>query len=405
MSAVKNRKEALQAALSCLDETSLLDLTRKLIAIPSHHGLENPEREMAAYLERFLVEAGLTVCRRLTAGGRFNVIATLGKNRSPEKTLMLNGHMDTVGVENMKGDPFSGEIVDGKIFGRGSVDMKAALASMIHAVLAVKEAGIPLEGQVVFAGVADEELWNAGTRDIVARGPRTKYAIVGEPTGLRIDHGHRALEWIEIVIRGRAAHGGTPERGVNAIEKAGKLLRILCDELLPAINERTHPITGPSTLNLGQIFGGTQPSTVAGECVIRLDRRWIPGESTESVLEELREIIRRLRRDDPDYDGEVRNMRDMATNTVGQPPLLTAPDSPLVRRLSGALSRFGPSPRLGAFPGWTDGGILSSAGGIETVVFGPGDLSVAHSDREFCPVDEVIRSCPVYLSTLLDLCL
>jgi len=318
---------------------------------------------------------------------------------------MLNGHLDTVSVENMTADPFSGKISDGKIFGRGAVDMKSALASMIHAILAVQRAGTSLEGEVVFAGVADEEFWNIGTRHIAGKGPFTRFAIVGEPTELKIDNGHRALEWIEVIIKGRYSHGGTPERGVNAIEKAGKFIYRICNELLPSLNKRTNPVTGPSTLNLGSIFGGTQPSTVAGECVIRLDRRWIPGESTESVMQELEEIIRQLREFDPDYDAEVRNMRDMKTNMIGQPPLLTTSDSILVKALQKAVRVCGDSPQLGFFPGWTDAGILSSVAGIETVVFGPGDLSTAHSDNEFCPIDQIINSCRAYVATILEICL
>jgi len=402
---MKKTKEILQKALSCLDEGALVRLTKKLISIPSHHGLQNPEEEISRFLVDFLRLEGVDSELQTIEGERSNVIAKYGRNALFEKTLMLNGHMDTVSVENMTVDPFSGDILDRKIFGRGSVDMKGSLASMIYAVLAIKRAKIMLEGQVVFAAVADEEFWNLGTRHIVEHGPRTRYAIVGEPTELKIDNGHRALEWIEIAIKGRYCHGGTPERGINAIEKAGKLIYSICGDLLPSLHERTNPVTGPSTLNLGSIFGGTQPSTVAGECMIRLDRRWIPGESTESAMEELREVVRRLKHSDPDYEAEVRNMRNVKNNSIGQPPLMTDPDSVLVKSLERAVSEYVGPPELAFFPGWTDAGILSSAGGIETVVFGPGDLSSAHSDVEFCQIDQIIQSCKVYIATILDICL
>lgn len=401
---MKNSKETFQKVLSCLDNESLVGLTKKLISIPSHHDLQNPEEEISRFLVEFLGVEGVDSALHPTDGERYNVIAKYGENAFFEKTLMLNGHTDTVSVENMTIDPFSGDILDGKIFGRGSVDMKGSLAAMIHALLAIKRAGVRLEGQVVFAGVADEEFWNIGTRHIVENGPRTKYAIVGEPTGLKIDNGHRALEWIEIAIKGRYCHGGTPERGINAIEKAGKLIYSICNDLLPSLHERTNQVTGPSTLNLGSIFGGTQPSTVAGECMIRLDRRWIPGESTESAMEELREVVRRIKSSDPDYNAEVRNMRNTKMNSIGQPPLMTDPKSLLVQSLKRAVSEFVGRPELGFFPGWTDAGILSSVGGIETVVFGPGDLSSAHSDVEFCRIEQIIQSCKVYIAAILDIC-
>ncbi len=401
---VKDAARMLEAAQSSLDEESLVALTSRLISIPSYHGLENPEEKISLYLRDFLAGEGLETERRQTPEGRFNVFARYGRGKSFEKTLMLNGHTDTVDVANMTIPPFSGEVREGKIFGRGSVDMKGALAAMIHAVLAVKKAEIPLEGEVLFAGVADEEFWNAGTRDIVERGPRTRYALVGEPTEMKIFHGHRALEWIEIVLKGKYAHGGTPERGINAIEKAGLLIRALSEELLPRIRERVHPITGPSTLNLGEIRGGTQPSTVAGECLLRLDRRWIPGESTESVLRELEELGERLRCSDEDFQMEIRNMRDMEKNPLGQPPLETSPESPLVRTLEKTLLQMQKIPEKGYFPGWTDGGLLSFAGGMETVVFGPGDLSLAHTEREFCEVDQIVACSRAYVAAILEIC-
>ncbi|HPQ38286.1 MAG TPA: M20 family metallopeptidase [Synergistaceae bacterium] len=401
---MKTSVHMLETAQNCLEEKALLDLTRKLISIPSHHGLENPEEEISLYLRDFLVHQGLETERRGTPEGRFNVLARYGKRKSSEKTLMLNGHTDTVDVANMIIPPFSGEIKDGKIFGRGSVDMKGSLAAMIHAVLAIKKAGIPLEGEVLFAGVADEEFWNAGTRDLVKRGPRARYAIVGEPTKLQIYHGHRGLEWIEIAVKGKYAHGGTPEKGINAIEKAGLLIRALTEDLLPKIRERGHSITGPSTLNLGQILGGTQPSTVAGECILRLDRRWIPGESTESVLRELEELGEKLHRRDENFRMEVSNMRDMEKNHLGQPPLVTSPDSPLVRVLEETLARMNRTPEKGSFPGWTDAGLLSSAGGMETVVFGPGDISSAHTEKEFCEVDQIIACSRAYVGAILEIC-
>ncbi len=402
---MKTSARLLETAQNYLEEEALLDLTRKLISIPSYHGLENPEAEISLYLRDFLAQEGLEAERRETPEGRFNVLARYGEGRSFEKTLMLNGHTDTVDIANMIVPPFSGEVSEGKIFGRGSVDMKAALAAMIYAILAIKRAGVSLEGEVVFAGVADEEFWNAGTRDLVTRGPQTRYAIVGEPTELKIYHGHRGLEWIEIVIKGKYAHGGTPEKGINAIEKAGLLIRALSEELLPRIRERSHPITGPATLNLGQIIGGTQPSTVAGECLLRLDRRWIPGESTESVLRELEDLGEKLHGMDGNFRMEVSNMRNMEENLLGQPPLVTSPDSPLVRVLEEALLQMDKIPQKGHFPGWTDAGLLSYCGKIETVVFGPGDISCAHTEREYCDIDQILASARAYIAAILELCL
>ena len=154
---METTKDVIDTALSFIDEGALVNLARELVSIPSYHGLDNPEKEISSFLQFLLKSEGLNPARIETEEGRYNVIAGYGKKNNLEKTLMLNGHLDTVSVENMTADPFSGKIIDGKIFGRGSVDMKSALASMIHAILAVKRAGISLEGEVVFAGVSDEE--------------------------------------------------------------------------------------------------------------------------------------------------------------------------------------------------------------------------------------------------------
>lgn len=387
---------------SLIDEKELIVLTQKLISIPSYHGLEVPEKDISAFIFDFLKKEGISVEQVPVEKERCNVIASYGKGINAEKTLMLEGHMDTVDVKNMKVDPFSGVIKDGKIFGRGSVDMKGALAAMITALLAVKKSGLELEGKAFFAGVVDEEFWFRGADYIAKNGPKTKYAVVGEPTSLEIHNGHRGLIWIEIKVTGKYAHGGTPDQGINAIEKMNSVITAIVEKLLPEIRKRAHPITGPALLNLGHIRGGTQPSTVAGDCILQFDRRWLPEESQAEAMQEVRDLLSRLMAEDSQLKADV-SVMDGGMG-IDFPPLVCEENSALVDSLKAASDQVTGRHKLSYFPAWTDGSILSRDGGIETVVFGPGHLTSAHSEEEFCPVKDLVDASKVYLHTILSIC-
>lgn len=385
------------------DDEELISLAQKLISIPSYHGLQYPEKEVAEYLYGFLQENGMHTVMVNALEGRPNVICEYGNGDDCQKTLMLNGHMDTVDVKNMTIDPFKGNIENGNIYGRGSVDMKSAVAAMAMALVFVKRAGVELGGKVYFAGVVDEERGAEGTRYIAKNGPKTKYAIVGECTDMEIHIGHRGLEWIQIRVEGKYAHGGTPESGINAIEKMNKIITKISDNLLPSIKKRTHPIVGPAFLNYGTINGGTQPSTVAGECVLKLDRRWLPSETRESIIDELNDIISEMQRDDKDLKAHASSISTKDSMGLGYPPMVCSPSSPIVRSLEKVSMQLRKSSRVSSFPAWTDGAILSHFG-TETVIFGPGHLSSAHSDKEFCPVQDIIDTCKAYIYVILDIC-
>ncbi len=389
-------------ALEYLDEDKIIELTKNLIGIPSYHGLELPEKEVSAFLYKYLSNEGFETEHIPVVGERKNVIACYGANSDKEKTLMLEGHMDTVDVKNMSMDPFSGNIVNGNIYGRGAVDMKGALAAMVGALMAVKNAGVPLEGRAYFAGVIDEERNYRGADFIARNGPLTRYAIVGEPTELEIHNGHRGLIWIEVKVTGKYAHGGTPEKGINAIEKINAIITEITTKLKPEIMKRKHPITGPSHLNLGYIKGGTQPSTVAGECILQMDRRWLPDESQEEAVQEIEAIVTGLKEKDPEIDAEVTVIDD--NMGIQFPPLLCEESSPLVNILKEASDKVINRHKTSYFPAWTDGSILSRDGGIETVVLGPGHLSSAHSEEEYCPVEEIINASKIYIYSILKIC-
>lgn len=391
-------------AVKLLNKEELIQLTQKLISIPSYHGLPKPEKEIAEYINNYFRKEGFETDLVDVMNGRPNIISSYGAGEDNEKTLILSGHMDTVPVENMTIDPFKGFVEDGKIYGRGAVDMKGPISAMIMALIVLKRANVKLKGKVYFAGVIDEEKGAEGARHIVKNGPKAKCAIVGEPTDMQIANGHRGLESIQITVKGKYAHGGTPEKGINAIAKMNKILTEIETNLLPQIMKRIHPIIGPAFFNLGVIQGGTQPSTVAGECILKIDRRWLPSESRESIVEELREIISDLQKNDHELKAEVTIISPKDSLGIGYPPLVCNESSSLVKTLKKACNKIINETKTISFPAWTDGSILGRYG-IETVVFGPGHLSSAHSDIEFCSVEDIVSACKVYIYTILNLCL
>lgn len=385
------------------DLEELVQLTQTLIKIPSHKDTPGREKEVAEYIYNFCRENGLEAELQKVDGERCNVLAYLkgdGKGRS----LMLNGHTDTVPPYNMTVDPFGAEIKDGCIFGRGAVDMKGALACMLTAMLALKRSGAKLKGDVVFAGVIGEEERSEGTEYIVKSGLKTDGAIVGEPSNYEYAIGHRGLEWLEIVIKGKAAHGGVPHLGVNAIEKAAVLINKIKKELYPRLEERFNEYMGPSVMNFGVIEGGSQPSTVADKCSIKIDRRYIPGETVETVLKEYQDIIDAIKAEDPEFDAEIIRMPNNML-TLDHLPLMTPPEDPIVLAVRESIKEvIGREPEITRRRGWTDAALLSNFAKIPTVVFGPGDISYSHTKDERVKIVDLEKAVDIYSRVIQRFC-
>ena len=380
---------SLQERLSArLDLDELIETASSLIEIESHRDAPGRERPCAERIASILSGWGMEARLDPAIDDRPNVVATL-RGSGGGASLMLNGHIDTVPAYEMDYPPFSPRVVEGKLLGRGSVDMKGALACMMTAMRLLRDEGVRLPGDLVFAAVVNEEDRSEGTEHLVRSGPRADRCVVGEPTGLAIMAGHRGLEWLEFEFQGVAAHGGTPEKGVNAISMAARFIARVEEKLQPELRRRVHPLIGPAVMNFGTIRGGTQPSSVADRCLLQVDRRWIPSEKLPRVLGEYEDILRELSEEDGSFRCSMRRMEsNMAT--MDHYPMEIALDDPLVTSLRSVLSALrGEEPRVAAFGGWTDASLISNFGHIPTLVFGPGDLAVAHSRREFVPVEEL----------------
>ncbi len=377
-----------EALIKALDVNDVVQLTSELVAIESHRDAPGRERKCAEKIVDVFSGWGMPAELVPVLDERPNVVFRL-KGTGGGSSLMLTGHIDTVPAYVMEIPPFEPEVRDGLLYGRGTVDMKGALACMMTAVRLLRDLKVPLKGDVIFAAVINEEDRSEGTEYLVRNGPKADRCVVGEPTELTIAAGHRGLEWLEFEFIGKAAHGGSPEKGVNAISMAARFIRRVEDELMPKLRTRTHPVIGSAVMNFGVIQGGTQPSSVADRCIVQLDRRWVPMEKLERVLGEYQDIIHDLEKEVPNFCCEMKRIEsNMAT--LDHMPIDIPLDDPLVTGLSDVLRQLGiQEPQITAFGGWTDASLIGNYAHIPVLNFGPGELRVAHSRVEYVPVEHL----------------
>lgn len=391
---------------SFVSSDELLKWTSDMVSIPSYSGLPVQERAVAEYIQEVFLSEEIESELDLLGEGRCNIYARL-PGSGGGKSLMLNGHMDTVPAYDMD-RAFEPYVENGRLHGRGTSDMKGPLAAMMGALIAIKRSGISLKGDLLFCAVAGEEEGSPGTIALIEKNIHADAAIVGEPIGKdAIAITQKGLEWFEFIVHGKTVHGGSQEEGVNAILKANKLINMLQDTLAPRLKLRTHPLMGESTMNIGVISGGTQLSTVAGECIVKMDRRFLPQiETYESMISELEEMIESLGREDPDFKCtlKVSDVSVMKSGYVHQGMVQSA-DSHLVQSLKKNLEAISEKPvRLVGATCWTDAGLLDYYGRIPSVVYGPGDLTKSHSKEEYIALEDIEESQKVYVAMALEFC-
>ena len=377
-------------------------LARELVRVDSR----NPalvagapgEGEVARVLAELLSAWGLDVEVMEVAPGRPNVLARSGDPvrgaRASGRSLMLNGHLDVVGIDGMSHPPFEALERGGRLYGRGAADMKGGIAAMCAAAVRAIDAGA--EGEIVVAAVADEEYASAGTRALVARGVRADAAVVTEPTRLAIAPAHRGFVWITVTVHGRAAHGSRYDIGVDAIRLTGLLLGELDALDAGALRERTHPLLGHASLHASLIEGGTGMSIYPDRCTLRLERRTMPGESAEEVLTEVQSACDRVARRRPEFSAEV-------AVELAQQPSDVAVDAPIVSALASAMESCGEVASMVGMSAWTDAALLNAAG-IPAICYGPGDIALAHAAEEWVETAEIERAAATLTELALRWC-
>lgn len=380
-----------------IDEQFLARTAMDLVQIDSRNPSLSPDGPgvtvIGEYVADVLAELGLEVTTHQLGPDRVNVVGIL-KGTGGGRSLLLNGHLDTVGVEGME-EPFSGAIRDGKLYGRGSQDMKGSLAAMIAAVKAMVDAEIALAGDVLLTAVADEEYLSQGTEDIVKH-YTADAAIVTEPTDMAICLAHRGFIWYEVETFGRAAHGSRYDEGIDANMRMGRFLARL-DKLEQALRQRPpHPVTGPPSLHASIIQGGSEMSIYADHCLLKVERRTIPGELQPVVTKELQDIIDELAEEDPTFKASVNVAFERRA-------LETQADVDIVGVVESALAnRLGEAPPHGGARFWTDAALLAAAG-MDAILLGPvGDG--LHAAEEWVDLSSVVDLAHVLAETCARFC-
>ena len=356
-------------------------LTRMLVAIPSVNPTLSPggagEAGVAAACAAWLGGWGLEVSTHEVAPQRPNVVARL-PGRGP--TLLLNGHLDTVGVEGMAVDPFAATLSDGRVWGRGSCDMKAGVAAILAT--ATRLAASDTRPSLVVALTADEEHASVGMDALVRSGLGADMAVVCEPTGLAVMPAHKGFVWIRALFRGVAAHGSRSELGVDAVRHAALFLAAL-DGYEAELNARPdHPLLGHGSFHAGTIEGGTAESVYPDRCTLLLERRTLPGETPAAVLDELRRVLDEVRRRVPKLEASLEVTLERPGTEVGG-------DSSLVQGLLRAVEARGRVARVEGMTAWVDAALLNE-GGIPAVCFGPGDIAQAHTADEWVETEQIV---------------
>jgi succinyl-diaminopimelate desuccinylase len=366
----------------------LIERLSRLVQAPS----ENPpgdEAEAAALVASYCEDLGLEVDLHEAVPGRPNVLARLrGSQEGP--TLTYCSHIDVVpaGEHSLwDHDPYEAEIVDNRLHGRGSADAKGPVAAALEAVAVLRESGVPLAGLLELALVADEETMGfCGAGALVEEGIlRPDYAIVGEPTSLRVVHAQRGACWMRITTSGKAGHGSAPERGVSAIKHMAEIIL----HLEAALPDVSHPVLGGPSINVGVISGGAKVNIVPASCTVEVDRRSVPPETEASVIASVEEAIERARARFENIDASVEM-------TFYGEPFEVEKDSPVVRAMARATEQACDRPaELMGFRGASDARFLAAAG-AEVIVCGPGDITLAHTAGESVDLDEVERAAVAY---------
>ena len=353
-----------------MSSLSPVELLGELIRIPSVNpegdpGVSQPgEAVLAGYLEKHLSELGAEVSLREVLPGRPNVVARFPGDGAGKPRLLLAPHTDTVSVVGMTIDPFSGEVRDGKIWGRGASDTKGPMAAMLCALARCREILPSLGHEIWFAGLMGEESGQFGAKALASE-ESFDFVIVGEPTDLKTVHAHKGSLWVTLTCHGKAVHASAPERGENAIYAMTSAIEAIRLQVAPQISKNEHPLLGRTTLSVGTIRGGSKTNIVPDHCEVTIDIRVIPGDDPERIVSLIREAS-----------------PGVEVTHLGSTPLYTDPAHPVI----GKLSALGATP-VGA-PWFCEAAVFAGKG-MPAVALGPGSIAQAHTADEFISVGDL----------------
>ncbi|MFN4257720.1 MAG: M20 family metallopeptidase [Gemmataceae bacterium] len=369
--------------LEVADTTRLLrDLVSRPSINPMGRPLQGPEiyeYRVTDYLEEFFRGLGVPYERQPVAPQRDNIVARC-EVPGARRTIVLEAHQDTVPTDNMTIDPFAAHIENGKLYGRGACDIKGGMASMLATFARVVREKPQGGANVIMACTVDEEHTFTGVRALVQHGLKADWAIVAEPTLLNIVHAHKGIVRWHLATAGRSCHSSSPEQGVNAIYRMGRLLTAIESYAEELRQSKTDPLLGPPTLSVGRIEGGSSVNVVPDRCRVEIDRRLIRGEEPSQAIEQFAQYLRAHLGDDVPFENAPPWMSKLALNPEGS--------EELTERLGKVIDQHRGSHQVMAVPYGTDASTIAATG-IPSVVFGPGDIAKAHTCDEWVPLDEV----------------
>jgi succinyl-diaminopimelate desuccinylase len=382
-----------------LSEELILELTEELVAIPSRNP-PGEERACAEFISKRFQEWGIENEMVLEPDPERPQVVAWCRGVGNQPTVILNGHIDTVGEGNAaewRYPPFKATRVDDRLYGRGTCDMKGSLAIAMAILKTLNDAGTKFPGTLMFQAVMGEEMDEEGTRTLLKKGYTGDYALVLEPTDLRIGAGTRGVTWHRITLSGPSVHCGLAEP--NAPDLMYQFARLLTafESYHREISSRPHHLIPSPAFRVTDVRAGGVHNDIVGHCELVVDRRMIPNETIEQVTEEIRQIIERVLRDAPEYAYELEFMR-------WNEPTEILLDSPLVETLARNLREIeGKQPEIWGPPYGCDMRNFVYDAGIPTVIFGSGDFRVCHKPDEFVPVDDLLTCARIILGTVIDL--
>jgi succinyl-diaminopimelate desuccinylase len=318
-------------------------------------------------------------------------ITTVLQGTGEKPALVFNGHLDVVPVGDTPWihDPFGGVQENGRLYGRGTSDMKSGLMAMVMAADALKQAGVRLKGDLILSGVADEETGALGAKSWVQTGGLQGVGgiVIGEPTNLEVYIAEKGACWLEITTYGKTAHGSMPDLGVNAVMHMTTALHALTRLSLPF---QPHPLFDKPTMNVGTIAGGNKTNVVPDRCSVTIDLRTLPGMRHEDVLQAIRQTLDGLREAIPNFTYAMRVIAERA-------PVASDPHAPIVETVLSILEARGRQETPKATPGFaTDASVFQPASGAPFLIFGPGIPQLAHQPNEYVEIDTYLQSIELF---------
>ncbi len=395
-------KEQALAAIDSFIDSHREELVQFAVRLVQAKSVNPPgdEREAAAValseLERWKVP-----CKMIDHGGNYRSVIAELKGDGSRKGVLLNGHLDTVppGESPWNRDPYSGEIAGGKLWGRGASDMKAGDAAMTYAMLALRECGMALKGDLVLTLTAAEETMSVGARAVASDGAimeRVDKVLIAEPSDLRIFTAEKGAFWLRITAHGKTAHGSMPHKGVNAIQNLCDLLARLRREWDQVESLPVHPILGSSTASVNLIGGGVGTNVVPDGAWAAVDMRTIPGQDHGKLLKRMKGWAAELSDGAPGLSFDFQIVNDRAPFDIAQ-------DHPVVKDLQEAgAAVLGREPELLGAPFYTDASVFCDLPGLAIVIFGPGETALAHQPNEYCAVEEIPAAAKVIARWALE---